>query len=117
MKTVSVLCVGAAFMFGLAGSAMADATAQTEGLAFEAIQAGNWTQAESELRAGLAKTPSDPMKLLNLAYVLQKSGRADEAAGVYGQVLQLDRDPLVAIGPDRPMRAKILAKKGMASLK
>ena len=40
-------------------------------------------------------------------------------AGIYGQVLTLDRDPLVAIGSEsntRPMRAKLLAKKGMASL-
>lgn len=119
MRTVSVLCVGAAMMFGVTGAALADATTQTEGLGFEAIQSGNWSQAEAELRAGLAQTPNDPMKLLNLAYVLQKSGRADEAAGIYGQVLQLDRDPLVAVGSEsntRPMRAKLLAKKGMASL-
>jgi Flp pilus assembly protein TadD len=119
MRTVSVLCVGAAMMLGAIGAANADATSQTEGLAFEAIAAGNWSAAEAELRAGLTQTPNDPMKLLNLAYVLQKAGRADEAAGVYGQVLQLDRDPLVAVGPEtktRPMRAKLLAKKGMASL-
>ena len=83
MKTVSVLCVGAAMMIGAMGSALADATSQTEGLAFEAIAQGNWTAAEAELRAGLAQTPTDPMKLLNLAYVLQKSGRSDEAAGIH----------------------------------
>ncbi len=119
MRKISVLCVGVALMVGAAGSAMADATAQTEGLAFEAIQSGNWSQAEAELRAGLAETPNDPMKLLNLAYVLQKSGRGDEAAGIYGQVLQLDRDPLVAVGSEsntRPQRAKLVARKGMASL-
>ncbi len=119
MKTVSVLCVGAAMMFGAMGSALADATSQTDGLAFDAIAQGNWTAAEAELRAGLSQSPNDPMKLLNLAYVLQKSGRGDEAAGIYGQVLTLDRDPLVAVGPEsntRPMRAKLLAKKGMAAL-
>lgn len=123
MKNVSMLCAGAVVsvvaMVGLAVPAAADATTQTDGVAYEAIQGGNWSQAEAELRTGLVQTPNDPMKLLNLAYVLQKSGRADEAAGVYAQVLQLDRDPLVAIGSDsntRPMRAKLLAKRGMASL-
>ncbi len=119
MRTVSVLCVGAAMMLGAMGPASADATTQSEGLAYEAIQSGNWSQAEAELRAGLAVTPNDPKKLLNLAFVLQKVGKADEAAGVYGQVLQLDRDPLLAFGTEvntRPMRAKLLAKKGMASL-
>ena len=119
MRTVSVLGVGAAMIFGAMGPVLADATSQTEGLAFEAIAQGNWSAAETELRASLAQSPNDPMKLLNLAYVLQKSGRGDEAAGIYGQVLTLDRDPLVAVGPQsnpRPMRAKLLAKKGMASL-
>lgn len=119
MKKLTIACVGAALMFAVAGPVAADATAENEGLAFEAIQDGNWTQAETELRAGLEQMPNDPMRLLNLAYVLQKSGRSDEAASVYAQVLQLDRDPLVAIGSDsntRPMRAKLLAKRGMASL-
>jgi len=115
MKKFSGMCVGVALMLGFAGAA----AAQDDGLAYESIQAGNWGQAEAELRAGLSQTPNDPMKLLNLAFVLQKSGKADEAAGVYAQVLQLDRDPLVAIGSEtntRPMRAKLLARKGMAAL-
>lgn len=119
MKLVSMLCVGAALMFGVTGSALADAATASEGLALQAIQDGKWSEAESELRAGLAQNPSDPKRLLNLAYVLQKAGKADEAASIYAQVLQLDRDPLVAVGSDssvRPMRAKIIAKKGMAAL-
>ncbi len=118
MKTVSVLCVAAALMLGVAGPATAAVT-QTEGLALEAINNGNWNQAEAELRSGLAETPNDPMKLLNLAFVLQKSGRADEAAGIYQQVLQHKANPLVAIGSSsklRPARAKQLAKRGMAAL-
>ena len=119
MKTVSLLCVGAAFLLGAAGPAVADAMSQTEGLAYQAIQNSDWNAAEAELRAGLARTPDDPKKLLNLAFVLQKVGKTDEAAGIYEQVLQLDRDPLLAFGTEintRPMRAKLLAKKGMASL-
>jgi len=120
MKTVSVLCVAAALMLGSAGAATAGDVTQREGLALEAIQNNNWSQAEAELRVGLVKTPDDAMKLLNLAYVLQKSGRASEAASIYEQVLQLDSNPVVAVGTasdPRPARAKMLARKGMASLK
>lgn len=119
MRKTSLLYAGVVVLCGFAGPAAADAATQSDGLAFESIQSGNWSAAESELRTGLATTPNDPMKLLNLAFVLQKSGREDEAAEVYAQVLQLDRDPLVAIGSEtntRPMRAKLLARKGMAAL-
>ncbi len=119
MKTVSVLCVAVGLMFGAVGPTIAAEVGQSDGLALKAIEGGNWAQAEAELRAGLASTPSDPMKLLNLAYVLQKSGRAQEAAGIYEQVLQLDGNPVLAFGSNaepRPARAKALAKKGMASL-
>jgi len=103
----------------MSASAFAGSTPETDTLAYQAIQKGQWAEAESRLRQGLAQNPNDPMRLLNLAYVLQSTGRAAEAGSVYEQVLQLDRDPLVAVGSDskvRPTRAKILAKKGMASL-
>jgi tetratricopeptide (TPR) repeat protein len=117
MKSILMTCVVAA---GLMGSpAFASSSSETSTLAYEAIQKGQWTEAETILRQGLAENPDDPMRLLNLAYVLQNTGRATEAANVYEQVLQLDRDPLVAVGPEkkvRPARAKILAKKGMAAI-
>lgn len=120
MKRVFVLCSAAVMMLGAAAPAMAGDVVDSEGLALQAIAGGNWTQAEAELRAGLKETPNDAMKLLNLAYVLQKTGRAQEAQGIYAQVLVLNDNPLLAIGSGdsvRPERAKLLAKKGMASLK
>lgn len=117
MKTILLSCVVAASL--LSASAFASSSADGSALAYEAIQKGDWAAAESTLRQGLQQNPEDPMRLLNLAYVLQNTGRASEAASVYEQVLQLNRDPLVAVGPDkkvRAARAKILAKKGMAAL-
>ena len=113
MKKLLAACFGAALMVGSAAQAADDK------VAFGAIQSKNWTEAEAQLRAGLQAEPNDPMKLLNLAYVLQNTGRKAEANDVYQQVLTLNRDPLVAIGPDdnvKSARAKIVAKKGMASL-
>jgi tetratricopeptide (TPR) repeat protein len=113
----SIVAVGV--MGGLSTSAFASSPPEAGGLAYEAIQKGQWSEAETILRQGLAQDPNDPMRLLNLAYVLQSSGRSAEATSVYEQVLQLDRDPLVAVGPDKRIkaaRAKILAKKGMAAI-
>jgi len=119
MKRFFLLCSAAALMLAAPASARAGDVVDSEGLALEAIAGANWTQAEAELRAGLKESPNDAMKLLNLAYVLQKTGRGKEAAGIYAQVLVLNENPLLAVGAGsdvRPERAKLLAKKGMASL-
>jgi Flp pilus assembly protein TadD len=112
MKVLLTVCAG---VFLVSASAQADSGA----VAYDAIQKGKWVEAEAQLRAGLKENPNDPMRLLNLAYVLQNTGRTAEANTLYQQVLKLERDPLVAIGLDsnvRPARAKIIAKKGLASL-
>lgn len=120
MKTGIASILGMVALCAIAAApAAAEANRDAAGIGYEAIQAGNWAEAESQLRSELAKDPNNPMRLLNLAYVLQKAGRAKEAADIYTQVLQHNSDPLVAVGPDsdvRPMRAKIVAKKGMAAL-
>jgi len=118
MRKIIASCIGASMMMGAAAFA-SEPTTEGSTLAYQAIQDGKWSEAESQLRAGLEKNPDDPMRLLNLAYVLQNTGRGDEATKVYERVLQLDRDPLVAVGSDskvRPARAKLLAKKGMAAM-
>jgi tetratricopeptide (TPR) repeat protein len=117
MKKILASCVVVSALCG--AHAFAGSTPETNTLAYQAIQNGQWNEAETILRQGLEQNPNDPMRLLNLAYVLQSTGRANEAASVYQQVLELDRDPLVAVGSDskvRPARAKILARKGMAAL-
>lgn len=109
--------IGFALLVSTAPAMAADDRA--DDLGYAAIQKGDWADAEAQLRAGLAAEPADSSRLLNLAYVLQNLGRRDEAMAVYRQVLTLERDPLVAVGPDtkvRPARAKLVAKKGMASL-
>lgn len=118
MKKIVVSGIVASMMLGVSALASEPAK-EVNTLAYQAIQDGKWSEAESVLRAGLEKNPDDAMRLLNLAYVLQSTGRADEATAVYERVLQLDRDPIVAVGSDskvRPARAKLLAKKGMAGL-
>lgn len=108
-----------AITLGLAGHAYADDASAKSDLGYQAIQQGNWAEAEAQLKAELKSNPDDPMRMLNLAYVLQSQGKTDEAASLYQSVLELDQDPLVAVGSDdrtRPMRAKLVAKKGMEGL-
>jgi len=94
-------------------------TDEQNDLAYQAIQQGQWQAAENQLRAELAANPGDPMRLLNLAYVLQNTGRNDEAKQVYQLVLQMDSNPLVAVGSDNNVKgvtAKSIARKGVAAL-
>ena len=116
MKKFLMACSLAAVM---AAPAMA-ATNDSNTAVYDAIAHGQWSQAESMLRAELAQNPHDAARLLNLAFVLQNSGRAGEAASVYQQVIQLDQNPMVAVDdPYRlstPARAKHLARQGMLQL-
>ena len=118
MKSILASCFAAAVILGAVSTASAT-QAPADTLGYQAIQDGKWADAEAQIRAGLATNPKDAMGLLNLAYVLQSSGRGDEAAKVYQQVLELDRNPFVAVGPDSEVKrvpAKTVARKGMAQL-
>lgn len=88
--------------------------------AYQAMVDGKWSQAETLLRQGLAQNPNDTSRMLNLAFVLQNSGKQAEAAAIYQKVLQLDSNPLVAVDDpyvlSRPERAKQVARKGMAAI-
>ena len=81
-----------------------------------AIFQKDWAKAEVQLRAELAVAPDEPMRLLNLAYVVQQQGRAAEAAELYKKVLAARSNPMLAVGPDgkvKGMRAKAVAGKGI----
>jgi Flp pilus assembly protein TadD len=118
MKTFVVTCFLAAGLMSAQASAAVPSDAN--GAAYQSILKGQWSEAEALLRQGLAQNPDDATRLLNLAFVLQNTGRPTEAAKVYEHVLQLDRNPVVAVAdPEtmtKPARAKRLAKSGMAAL-
>ena len=109
-----------AFALSLANTASwADSAALNSDLGLAAIQAGQWTQAESQLRQELVANPNDPMRLVNLAFVLQRLGRDAEAKEVYRSVLALNTNPLVAVGNEekvKGIRVKSVANKGIAQI-
>lgn len=98
-----------------AAPAFADDPA-SEAQVYDAVQDRQWGVAERLLREGLQKDPNDSMQLLNLAFVLQSSGRKTEAADLYARVLTLDSNPIVTLDSDTRLSAKILAKRRMASI-
>ena len=114
-----ILAAGAVLAGLMIGPAFAATSSDANG-AYEAIAKGKWSEAETMLRQALAQNPNDAARLLNLAFVLQNTGRQTEAAGVYQKVLQLDQNPLVAVDDpytlSKPARAKGLARQGMASI-
>lgn len=115
MKLTLVSCFAAALVMG--GASLSYAAQNDAG--YDAIQQGQWQKAEDQLRAELKANPNEPMRLLNLAYVLQQTGRSKEAAEMYQQVLRLNANPLVAVGPDtdiKGVRSKDIARKSMAAL-
>lgn len=115
MKSTLVSCFAAALFLGTTSLAYA---AQNDA-GYDAIQQGQWQRAEDQLRAELKVTPNEPKRMLNLAYVLQQTGRSKEAAEMYQQVLRLNANPLVAVGPDadtKGVRAKELARKSMTAM-
>ncbi len=96
--------------------ALAASTPEAGTRVYDAVQKGQWGEAEKLLRQSLSQNPNDTVGMLNLAYVLQNSGRGAEAVSIYEKVLQQDNNPAVAIGESDKMRAKVLAKKRIGSI-
>ena len=59
---------------------------------FKALQQGDYSRAEPELKQALADDPSDPFSKLNLGAVYQNTGRADQAVPLYRDVLVSGKD-------------------------
>jgi tetratricopeptide (TPR) repeat protein len=57
---------------------------------YEAIRAENYRDAETYLDAALQANPSNPYALLNLGVVYERTGRIDQARGMYARVILLD---------------------------
>lgn len=93
-----------------------DPTMEEQRVAYDAIRNQDWTQAEAQLKAARAEAPNDPYLMLNLAYVLQKTDRTEEAARIYRQVLDMKQNPYAAMPEGNPKRVKRVAVDGLGEL-
>jgi Flp pilus assembly protein TadD len=100
-----------------AGPALAaDRQPDADASGYDVIRSGDLDQAAQMLGEARETGKSDPFQLLNLAYVMQKQGRTDEAADVYKQILQLDQNPYAQMASGDARRVKSIARDGLAYL-
>lgn len=86
---------------------------EAERVAYSAIQDRDWTRAEAQLREARVGNPDDPYVMLNLAYVLQMTGRTEEAETIYRQVLDMKQNPYAAMPTGHSKRVKHVAADGL----
>lgn len=82
----------------------------------QAIDQGDFTKAEAQLRADLAANPQDPHLMLNLAYVLSKTGREAEARTLYQQVMRSDTSEMAVLQNGRASRVQSVARVALEKM-
>lgn len=92
------------------------AVANQELYAFDEIRAGDYAAAERKLLDTARLAEDDPYRLLNLALVLQMTGRGDEAAALYGRVLEMEANPRAAVASGFGRPVKDIAESALARL-
>lgn len=107
MRGLVGLALGAAFVASAAG-----AQTQEQTYGFNAIQRNDLTAAEARLVAQRAAEPNEPSVLINLAHVYSKTGRLDQAAALYREVLA-GENVLMATASREGMWSHDLARRGL----
>jgi len=84
-------------------------------LGVAAIRNHDWTTAEQVLREGLQQDRANVSRQLNLAWVYAQTGRKQEAAALYREILKRDQDRF-ASRPGSSGSMALLARRGLALL-
>jgi len=84
-------------------------------LGVAAIRNHDWTTAERVLQEGLQQDPANVSRQLNLAWVYAQTGRKQEAAALYREILKRDQDRF-ASRPGSSGTMALLARRGLALL-
>lgn len=92
------------------------ARAYSDDLGTRAIMNQDWETAETIIRAGLEENPGDVFRLLNLAAVYGQTGRTEEAAAIYREILNSDEDRVAALPSGRGEPVKSVAEQGLMLL-
>lgn len=109
MRKLSLVIVAA--MLGVPAVSAAAQT-RTDPYAHEAIEAGNFTEAEASLRAQLALEPAKPELLLNLAAIYARTNRLDAAQTLYDRAMQAENVSLL-LKPGVALDSHAIAQRGM----
>ena len=109
-----VLAVAAMLALPQVAGATSPAAPPADDVAYRAILAHDWATAEKQLLAGLEKDPTNVFRQLNLAWVYSQTGRRDQAAMIYQNILMSDRDLLAADQSGQGRSVKALAERGLS---
>jgi Tfp pilus assembly protein PilF len=99
-----------------AGSATANDLGRADDLGRQAILEKDWATAEQQLKTGLESNPSDVYRLLNLAAVYSQTGRANEAATIYRQILASDDHRVASLHNREAKPVTSIAERGLSYL-
>jgi Tfp pilus assembly protein PilF len=111
IKSSWVVCVAVASALLIPQAVRAD-----DDVAFRAIQNRDWVTAEQQLKAGLQQDPGNLSRQLNLAWVYAQTGRKEEAAALYREILRRDQDRVVTLSERDGTPVAQLARRGLALL-
>ena len=109
-----VLAVAVMLALPQVAGATSPAAPPADDVAYRAILAHDWATAEKQLLAGLEKDPMNVFRQLNLAWVYSQTGRGDQAAMIYQNILMSDRDLLAADQSGQGRSVKALAERGLS---
>ncbi|WP_033921762.1 tetratricopeptide repeat protein [Sphingomonas sp. 37zxx] len=110
---VSKLIIVAAMLGVPAASAVAQN--RTDPYGHDAIERGQFSEAEASLRAQLALEPAKPELLLNLAAIYARTNRLDQAEVMYQRVIA-GEDVSLLLRPDHALGAHAIAQRGLGKL-
>ncbi len=103
------VAMASAMMFAQGARAAGD-------LGTDAIKNHDWATAEQQLKAGLQQDPGNLSRQLNLAWVYAQTGRKDEAAALYRDILKRDQDRVATLSGHDGTPMAMLAQRGLALL-
>ena len=111
---IAVLAVASLLSLTQTAGATSPAAPAADDVGYRAILNKDWPTAEQQLLAGLEKDPTNVFRQLNLAWVYSQTGRKDEAAMIYQQILMSDQDRVAAVRSGEGRSVKSLAERGLS---
>lgn len=114
MKFYSTI-LAASFLIALAGCAGGGPSAEaTSG--YNALKAGNYAKARTDLEKAYAKAPNDPYVQLNLGAAYQNTGEMAKARDLFTKVLVSGKNEVATDSSDPNKTGQTLAQIAQANL-
>ncbi|TKD50510.1 tetratricopeptide repeat protein [Sphingomonas baiyangensis] len=107
-------CILVAAMLGAPAVSVAEQV-RSDPYGHDAIEAGEFSEAEAALRAQLALEPDKPELLINLAAIYARTNRINEAQAMYARVMATD-DVSLLLRPGHALGSHAIAERGLAKL-